>query len=183
MTIEFRLPKTFVGTINVSNLINHAINELKSIGMYGTDDEMSQMMSQSVLDLLEVFSKQGHSGHSAPYCIKLFKTLAEFKPLSPLSGKDEEWNDVSDHTGGNLYQNKRCSSVFKDGDRAYNVDGKVFWEWFRDKDGTVSKTYYSCKESFIPVTFPYTIPEKPIYEYRWSPSPEYSEKQTEEGFV
>jgi len=88
------------------NLVDYAIDELKAIGMYGTGDEMNQMMSNNIIELLEVFSKQGHSGFSAPYCINMFKQLANYKPLSPLTGNDDEWNCVSEQSGYTMYQNK-----------------------------------------------------------------------------
>lgn len=56
-----------------------------------------------------------------------------------------------------MQQNKRCSSVFRrhfDNGTAYDIDGKVFSD-----DG--GKTFYSCRESRIPVTFPYYPKEKP----------------------
>jgi hypothetical protein len=45
------------------------------------------------------------------------------KPLSPLTGVDDEWMEVGD----GVFQNIRCSSVFKDprfhgGKLAYNID-------------------------------------------------------------
>lgn len=47
------------------------------------------------------------------------------------------------------HQNKRCSHVFKDKDgNAYDIDGKVF----REPDGCC----FTSKDSFVPVTFPYT---------------------------
>jgi hypothetical protein len=64
---------------------------------------------------------------SAPYAIKIFETLANWKPLTPLYGNDLEWNEV----GENMWQNRRDSSVFKGKDNiAYWSDGRVFWEWF-----------------------------------------------------
>lgn len=48
---------------------SHAETELDLI--FGSD-EMDQMMKANVLELIEVFSKQGHSGFSAPYCVDIF---------------------------------------------------------------------------------------------------------------
>jgi len=78
------------------------------------------------------------------------------KPLTPLTGEDDEWNDIGD--GGSL-QNKRYSAVFKNKDgTAYNIEGKVFTD-----DGEV---WYRCKDSRVNVTFPYVVPDKPEYVYR-----------------
>ena len=164
------------------SLIEHAKTELQAIGMLGSEDEMNTMMSDNIMQLIETFAEQGHSGFSATYCINMFTKLANFKALSPLTGADDEWNDVSDYGDGTKrYQNKRYGSVFKDGDSAYNIDGKVFWEWYRDEGVDPMKTYYTSIGSRVPVTFPYTIPDKPIYEYRQHMS-EGDEPQNENGF-
>lgn len=164
------------------SLIEHAKTELKAIGMLGSEDEMNTMMSDNILQLIETFAEQGHSGFSAQYCINMFTKLAEFKALSPLTGADDEWNDVSDYGDGTKrLQNKRYGSVFKDKDSVYNIDGKVFWEWWRDDDGEPMKTYYTSIGSRVPVTFPYTIPDEPIYEYRHEHE-EGEEKQDYHGF-
>lgn len=174
-------------------LIDHAKLELKSIGMLESDDDMNNLMANNVLQLIEVFADQGHSGFSAPYCINLFNKLANFKPLGPLTGEDDEWRDVSEHGNGEpWFQNKRYSSVFKDGNgQAYNTDGKVFWEWARrplEEDETgypgmhTYKWSYTCRDSRVPITFPYTIPDEPIYEYRHIPE-EGEDPQDEMGFL
>ena len=55
--------------------------------------------------------------------------LANFTPLSPLTGDSSEWVDVGTFHDKNgceikLFQNKRCSSVFKDSkdSRAYDIN-------------------------------------------------------------
>ena len=174
------------------SLVSHAKAELKSIGMLDSEDEMNTMMCNNIIQLLEVFAEQGHSGFSAPYCINMFTKLASFKPLGPLTGADDEWANVSDHGNGEpWYQNKRCGSVFKDKDGAYNIDGKVFWEWARrpldeDEPGYPGihtyKWSYTCRESRVPVTFPYTVPDEPIYEYRHIPE-DGEDAQDEFGFL
>ena len=127
-------------------------------------DEMQQAICEHVLKLLEVFDEAGHSGSSAPYAINVFKTLASFEPLVPLTGEDWEWNDISEYGGGTKYQNKRCSRVFKDIDgRTYDIEGKIFWEWWVDEDGVKRKSHYTCKESHIDIEFPYTPTREYVY--------------------
>lgn len=164
-------------------LYEHAVKELEVMGMIHSEDDMNSAMSENVLELIKVFAGQGHSGFSASYCIDLFSKLASYKPLAPLTGEDDEWVDVAEHNGGlTLYQNKRYSAVFKDDTGAWNIDGKVFWEWYRDEDGEPIKIYYSSKDSSVPVSFPYDIPNKPIYEYRYE-FEEGAEPQDETGFL
>ena len=154
----------------MSNLEFHARNEFRAAGWVDENgkfkDEMQEAICTHVLKLLEVFSDEDHSGSSAPYAINLFSTLAKFEPLVPLTGEDWEWNDVSEYSGrdnGPVYQNKRCSHVFKDNTGAYDIDGIVFWEWYTDPEtGEKSKSYFTSRDSRVPVTFPYT----PKIEYR-----------------
>jgi hypothetical protein len=168
----------------MSNLLSHAERELDLIGLT-EEDEYNGMMRKHILHMIKEFAAEGHSGFSASYAISLLSKLLEFKPLSPLTGEDSEWNDVAQYGDGTtLYQNNRRSSVFKDADGScYDIDGKVFWEWYRTDNGDVSRSYYSCRESRMPVTFPYMIPEKPIYEYRQSDAEPRTPPQTEEGLI
>lgn len=92
-----------------------------------------------------MFSKQGHSGFSAPYCVETFRKLALHEPLVPLSGADDEWNEVSD----GMWQNNRCSHVFKDADgKAYDIEGRIF----REPNGAC----YTSRDSRVYIEFPYT---------------------------
>lgn len=137
-----------------SSLVNYAVDEMARLGWMNEDtDPMQKEMVKCVLELLKVFDSQGHSGFSASYCLNLFNRLARWKPISPLTGEDDEWEEI--HTIVNLYQNKRYSAVFKEKDtgRAYNIEEKVF-----TKD---NETWYTCSDSSVDITFPYTVPDKP----------------------
>lgn len=174
----------------MSNLHKHALTEFKAAGWLddtGYTDEMQGMICDHVMKLIDIFSEEGHSGSTAPYAINMFKKLASFKPLTPLTGEDDEWIK-HDYGVDPKWQNKRLSSVFKDanGD-CYNIDGKVFWEWCAPWEGRESqepyKSYYTCKESRVPVTFPYTPLDEPIYEYRYSDATPQQPAQNEQGFL
>jgi hypothetical protein len=166
----------------MSNYERHAWNEFRAAGW--TDegnnfkDEMQKAICQHVLALLAVFENEGHSGSSAPYAINLFRKLAMFEPLAPLTGEDWEWVQ-HDYGDVKTYQNKRMSSVFKQSDRfdgkPYWLDGKIFWEWYKDEDGNMSKTYFTNRESMTPIEFPWTKPEQP--EYVFSPTEEFPNEQ------
>jgi hypothetical protein len=172
----------------MSNLVNHAMAEFRAAGWVDEDgnfnDEMQHAICDNVIELLTIFGEQGHSGSSAPYAIELFTNLAKFKPLVPLTGEDWEWNDVSEyHPGKPSLQNNRCSHVFKDENGAYDINGKVFWEWCQpwEEGGEPYKSYYTCRESRVPVTFPYT--PKTEYVYRHSDADPQQPAQNEEGFL
>ena len=172
----------------MSNLIKHAKEEFRAAGWTDENgkfnDDMQEAICEHVLKLLEVFGDEGHSGSTAPYAIDMFSRLAYFKPIAPLTGEDWEWHDVSEYSGRTTYQNRRCSSIFKYEDgTAYDIDGKVFWEWVKDENGEPYKSYYTGRESRVPVTFPYVKPKEPIYEYRYSDAEPQQPKQNEQGLL
>ena len=131
------------------SLVDHAKREFEVLGWPG-DDEMQEMICNNILEMLEVFDKQGHSGSSAAYAIGLLKSLINFDPISPLTGEDGEWIEVGD----GIYQNNRDGEVFKENGEAYWIHGKIF----RDSEGLT----YTNKDSFVPVVFPWTKPESEI---------------------
>lgn len=80
--------------------------------------------------------------------MSILTKLLDFQLLTPLTGGDEEWNEVAD----GVFQNKRCSHVFKQADRfdgkPYDIDGRIF----REPNGCC----YQNGESFVVIEFPYT---------------------------
>lgn len=107
---------------------------------------------------IRVFSRQGHSGGSAPYYAEALsntlKNVLLFKPLSQVTGHESEW---SDDTGEGVFQNKRVSALFKDNKGAYYLDaiiwsGEEEWDTF---SGTVEdiKSRQYVKFPFTPKTF------------------------------
>ena len=128
----------------MNNYQTHAQKEFEVLGWTGKD-KMQKEVCEHLMELLGTFGGHGHSRSSAPYVVNLFKKLALFEPISPLTGKDSEWNEVEE----GMWQNKRCSHVFKEKDgKAYDINGKVF----KRKDGGS----YTNSESRVFIEFPYT---------------------------
>jgi hypothetical protein len=151
--------------------------EFKSIGYSDinscSDGDPDFWIQRDVINLLKLFSLQGHSGSSAPYATHYFSQLSSHKPLSPLTGEDWEWLEVyQDKDGRKTYQNRRYCAVFKEIDgsteECYDINGKVFYEYYTDSKGEQQTSYYTGRDSRTPVTFPYTVPETPEYEHRQS---------------
>ena len=130
----------------MSNLLDHARKELaiSGIGNTNSQDEYNLLIHDAVIEIIHLFSKQGHSGMSAGIVTSIVEKLMKFQPLSPLTGEDSEWN----HIGKNLYQNNRCSHVFKENEKAYDIHGKVFV----NQHGVS----FTSSDSRVPVVFPYT---------------------------
>jgi hypothetical protein len=141
--------------MKMTNLVDWAKEELVRIG--GQDDEMQQAMNRDILQIVETFSDQGHSGFSAGYALNIIKRLLNWKPILPLTGEDDEWGETYKGDEEKTQQNKRCSAVFRknyDNSTAYYINGKVFSD---DK----GESWYTDRNSFVPVTFPYDVPEQP----------------------
>ena len=154
-------------------LLDFANSELDLIGLTKDNpDEMNRAMRTHIIHMMEQFCDEGHSGFSAAYAVNILTKLMKYEPLSPLTGEDDEWVNVHD----DMYQNRRYSKLFKEGKDgvAYNIEGKVFWEWVErpleiDEEGYPGtkryKSYFTSRDSRVDVTFPYT-PEEPVYEER-----------------
>lgn len=105
----------------MSNLLSHAKHELSLLGS-GEPDEMSDAMNAHILKMVEMFADEGHSGFSASYAVGVLEKLLRFEPLKPLTGEADEWHEVGD----GVFQNTRCSHVFKENGRAYDIDAVIF---------------------------------------------------------
>lgn len=139
----------------MSNLVKWAEKELERLVKDG--DEMQKEINKDILQIVEKFAEQGHSGFSASYTLNTLKRLLDWKPISALTGEDDEWGETYEWDEEKQQQNKRCPAVFRknyDNSTAYYINGKVFSD-----DG--GKTWWSNKDSHIPITFPYQVPEKP----------------------
>lgn len=109
-----------------SNLVTYAREELQRAGMFGKDADYDGGVANNVMELVEVFSKQGHSGASSAVTLGVLDMLLRFQPLTPLTSNPDEWNDVSELSGEPMWQSRRKPSVFsKDGGQTwYDLDAK-----------------------------------------------------------
>lgn len=107
------------------SIIMQARRELELINC-GHDD------SNAMLDLLQRFFARWDSGGAVSWAAPVLARLIAGKPLSPLTGADHEWMEVGEQQG-RLFQNIRCSTVFKDDAGAYDI----------------------ARDTRQPVTFPY----------------------------
>jgi len=92
-----------------------------------------------ILALVDKFGKSGQSGGSAPYVsaflADVVKKLCMQEPISPVTGIDDEWGDVEAGQDKTIYQNKRCSALFKENNKAHYLDAIV---WKTQKGSTWS---------------------------------------------
>jgi hypothetical protein len=85
-----------------------------------------------ILALVDKFGESGQSGGSAPYVsaflADVVKKLCMQEPISPITGVDDEWGIVSypDMNHKEIYQNKRCGSLFKENGKVHYLNAIVW---------------------------------------------------------
>ena len=98
------------------SIIEQAKDELKRAN-FGDED------SKVMIEILGMFFGQWDSSGAVHAVAPVLQRLIAGRPITPLTGDPEEWVEVMD----GVYQNKRCSTVFKDsrfheGKFAYDID-------------------------------------------------------------
>lgn len=101
------------------NLMEYAREEVERAGLLDSDSDYDGMLGRAVLELVEVFSKQGHSGTSAALTLDIFRHIAAYEPLTPLTFEDDQWIKYDD-----IWQHRRKPTVFSDdrGATWYDLD-------------------------------------------------------------
>ena len=96
-----------------SNLVTHAKYELDLLGN-------GPMIDDHVLEIVKIFSEQGHSGFSGAYTANLITRLLNFENLTQLTNNPDEWVLVFEDG----WQNKRNPAAFSyDGGKTYVLNG------------------------------------------------------------
>lgn len=115
-------------------------------------DAIVTPFAKEILALCEAFGKSGQSGGSAPYTASAIsqavKKLLLQEPICDITGHESEWVDVSEFGDGSaLYQNNRCSALFKNGveNRSYYLDA-IVWKGVEDYDTFTGKVYIDDKD-------------------------------------
>lgn len=102
----------------MSDLVRFARAELRAAGLFHEDADYNGDVAVQVMALMETLCAYGHSGASQKATLDAFVRLAAHKPLTPLTGEDDEWPRVSTetHDGASIWRNLRDPSVFKNED-------------------------------------------------------------------
>ena len=146
-------------------LVAYARAELKRIEDACEDGEardMQRLANDDILSMVRLFCEQGHSYLSSEYVLNRFRRLSRWKPLTPLTGEDDEWSNAYDKEE-QTQQNKRYSALFRRNhdnstasridDVAFSDDGGITWwtsGWLKKAMGYEEK-----------ITFPYMPPDEP----------------------
>src|ERR1035437_4407950 len=121
----------------MSNTLKFAQKELEILVKSNTDPDNRPIIEKFIPEILALVDKFGHSGQSggsAPYVAsaisKAIQKLCLYDPICPITGIDDEWGDVTDMCDGDImFQNSRCSALFKHGRKKlpYYLDA-IVWQ-------------------------------------------------------
>jgi len=125
-----------------------------------------------ILALCEAFGNSGQSGGSASYTAgalaDAIKKLCLQQPIAPITGEDNEWHEVSD----GVFQNNRCSTVFKENGRAYYLNA-ISWKtqkgatWNGTTKEDIKSRQFIKAFPFKPKTFVIDVIEKEVSKDNW----------------
>lgn len=116
-----------------SNEVKRAQYEIDLVGLSDKDSDYGGMIGDAVMQLIRLFSAQGHSGFSASMTGSIFYRLVQGKALTPVTSDPDEWLEVTKEMypqekivkGDRIWQNKRQYSVF-------SKDNGKTWEDMED---------------------------------------------------
>lgn len=137
---EYNESDTYVFDPSKSNLMQHAKFELEAAGLFDEDADYNGALAHAVMELIETFARQEHSGFSAMMTIDLFSRLARYEPLTPISSNPDEWVNVFEEDGKPHYQNKRRSTSF-------SRDGGQTWYDIEDSSLNNGDTWYTQEDT------------------------------------
>lgn len=151
----------------MKNTMTHAERELDILVKSATDPNNRPIIEEfipEILALVKKFGESGQSGGSAPYTAgaisSAIKKLCLHQSLCPITGLDEEWEDIGRLGNDDTFQNNRLTSIFKQGKdgRPYFLNA-IVWQGEDDYDtftGTIngiSSRQYIKQFPFEPKTF------------------------------
>jgi hypothetical protein len=100
----------------MSNLILHLERELRCAGLLSGTNPREDKLVDDLRGIIKVIEAQDHSGGSLFTTLQFIDRLINLKPLTPLTGRPDEW-DVVEADDTVVKINKRCPTVMvlKDG--------------------------------------------------------------------
>ena len=148
-----------IGVVDESTMTDWARNELQLAGLFDKESDYEGMLGEAVMELMDKFAEQGHSGFSASLVSSIFDRLSHWKPLSELTNDPAEWMEVTDHqearTPGlkgpvKCYQSRRSPDCFSEdgGQTYYSIDDPCFEG--TEENGVTFMRY--CPETWAKVT-------------------------------
>jgi hypothetical protein len=113
-------------------------------------DAIVTPFAKEILALCEAFGKSGQSGGSAPYTASAIsqavKKLMLQEPICDVTGHDNEWVNITERNGGEqMWQNARCSGLFKYSDGRSSYVDAIIWKGEEEHDQFTGRVYIDEK--------------------------------------
>lgn len=159
--------KIYVEKSKDSYLLRHALIEFQFSGLLDKDYNFiyeddnvpvnengfttKEIMCLDILEILDIIHNQNHSGYSFSYLKNILIKLLNDETLTEMTGNDDEWIKAED-IGDNIFQNKRCPSIFKKIKKDGTIDVKMIeGKVFIHPNGS---SFTRGHDSDVPITFP-----------------------------
>lgn len=152
----------------MGDLKKWAMKEIELAKKSGCDEYMNGVFNSALKSVIALY-EDGHTGLSASITRTVVDRLITMKPLTELTGDDDEWTET--HRNEYVsYQNNRCSSVFK----KVHPDGSITYsdvDRIRCIDVNTNCSFYSGSVADVvdrvlpPITMPYLPRTSPIKVY------------------
>jgi hypothetical protein len=122
--------------------------------LYPQPDAAQRKEIEHIIKIMEIVD--GIDDFISKY-MRLMPCLFQQRPLTPLTGADDEWLAEAVEDGLSFTVNKRAFDVVKHNGKAFWLGGKVFSD-----DG--GKTFRTTSDSYVPIeSFPFRVPFAPEF--------------------
>ncbi len=106
--------------------------------------------AKEILALCEAFGRSGQSGGSAPMTASAIsqavKHLMLQEPICDVTGHESEWVDITEINDGEpMWQNKRCSALFKYSNEKCSYVDAIVWKGEEEYDTFTGRVYIDDK--------------------------------------
>ena len=148
LILEYKAFKTGKRQRSGATLKDHALNQFKECEWLDAKDKpcdsSQERMMNDILDLVIPLDEAKYNEDQLKVFRNCFIRVADYKPLSPLTGEESEWKDLGDQL-----QNQRYFAVFWEKGEENAYDSAAIG--FRHPNGGA----YSSSGSHLPINFPY----------------------------
>lgn len=160
--------------VGLMSSLSHAEREFEILKSLETEENLYLIseFKDEILAIVKKFEESGQSGGSAPYTANAIKNaigkLLLYQTISPITGQDDEWNDISYYAPdeGVCFQNNRNSAIFKDNTGSYYINAIVWqgedeWDSFTGWINDISSAQNIKSFPFEPRTFRIDVIREP----------------------
>ena len=142
------------------NLRDYALSELSKTCFNNNTIGLNLEIHKTVMQILEIIDMGDFDDTSSRAITSTVSRLINKKPLTPLTGHDNEWTLIQ--TNPTLHVNNRCSSVYKNEcNVSYDTSAIKGYTFIADRLGNKLHVFTRDELNIKNITFPYDVPDSP----------------------